>query len=479
MYIKKYIRDYIEKMPKEMKLPKHWRKFVNQSKEPYNLIIKHGNEYQCTNCKKVFQLDRPTGQKEFCPFCNNRYLIRNGNLKYYSFLYDIFLIDKLEDKLMIRVFEVERTYYNKSKNYFIDDVVEFARIIPDLDIHLANKRYYKYFWTEKIVHSRKTGKWRGVPNWYVASQNYKRIYLENIEEKTKGTRYQYAPIKEAIIYLKNGEINILKLLDTAKLNSFELLMKAGLYNLAVNCPEKFNNSGNFEKRFGISKEFLEFMKKCDITDKQLEVLKLVQVKDIRLINRLLKISDGYIEDLENAANYIDLIKLDNYAKEQKNFSLDIYLDYLRNMKRLDVPLTKKILLPENIREAHDESVKKVQIVGNKVINKKMKNRFKELSKNIYKDNVFFIRPAKDLKDMKDEAKQQNNCVYKNYSDKYAFGETDIYFLRDNTKPEESLVTIEVYKNKIRQKYQKNNTNVTNEQKDFIEQWEKNIIQKVA
>lgn len=478
MYIRKEIREYIKKMPVEMRLPRHWRKFINESKEPYNLIIKHGNEYKCTNCKKVFHLETQTGQKDFCPFCNNRYLIRNNNLKYYRFLYDVFLIDKIENDIIIRIFEVERIYNRKTEE-FIDDVVEFARIIPELKIHLACDRYYKYYYTEKVLHTKKIQKWRCVSGWFVSSQNYKRIYLENIAEKTKNTMYQYAPIKEAIEYFKFDSINLLNLLENAKLKSFELLMKAGLYNLAVDCPEKFNNNGNFEKRFGISKEYYDFMKKCDITEKQLEVLKMVKVKDIWLINRLLKLSNDYLQNLEEVSGYISLVKLDKYAKEQKRFDLNTYLDYLKNMKKLDIPLTKKILFPENINNAHDESVKKVKVIESKVINEKMLMRYKFLQNNCYKDNTYFIRPAKDLKDMKDEAKQQENCVYKNYSESYAFGDTDIYFLRDLRNPDKSLVTVEVFNNKIRQKYQRKNKLVTEDQNKFLLNWEKNIIQKAA
>lgn len=167
-----------------------------------------------------------------------------------------------------------------------------------------------------------------------------------------------------------------------------------------------------------------------------------------------------------------------YAKQQKNFSIYNYLDYLRNMEKLDIPLNKKILFPENFTKAHDESVKKVKIVKNKGTDKKIKQRYKELQKNVYSNNIYIIRPAKDLKDMKDEAKQQENCVYKNYSERYAFGETDIYFMRDIKNPNKSLVTVEVLGKKIRQKYQKKNKIVTDEQNEFLEKWENEVI-KVA
>ena len=91
MYIRKEIREFLKKMPKEMKLPKHWRKFVNKYDIEYNLIIKHGKSYECTNCGKYFYTKQVPTAKEWdiCPFCHNKYDIKRSNLKNYFFLYDL------------------------------------------------------------------------------------------------------------------------------------------------------------------------------------------------------------------------------------------------------------------------------------------------------------------------------------------------------------------------------------------------------
>ena len=117
----------------------------------------------------------------------------------------------------------------------------------------------------------------------------------------------------------------------------------------------------------------------------------------------------------------------------------------------------------------------VKIDGNKVLNKRIKKRYEELSKNTYSDKLYLIRPAKTLSDMKNESKQQNNCVYKNYSEKYAFGDTDIYFLRSLDAPQKSLVTIEVSNNKVIQSRTKNNSRTNKEQDYFIKKWENEIL----
>ena len=295
-----------------------------------------------------------------------------------------------------------------------------------------------------------------------------------MKEKIKGTKYEYAPLVEAINYLGNNKIDFLKLLEKANYPSFELLMKMGLYKLAIECPERFNGVGSFEKRFGVNKTYYNFMKKNNISYDELCILKIIKRDNIAIIRDILKMSDR-INDLEYVSTYIDLIKLVEYSKNQKNFSIYSYLDYIRNLQKLDIPLTKKMLLPENFIEAHNESVKKVKVISSDVIKEKIKNRYIELEKNKYNDNIYMIRPAKSMEDMKNEAKQQDNCVYKNYSDKYAFGETDIYFMREIKNPEKSLVTVEVNNGTIRQKYQKYNQIVTEEQNEFLKQWEQQIL----
>lgn len=480
MYIRKEIRDFIEKMPKEMKLPKHWRKFVNENTVEYNLILKHGKKYECTNCRHFFDSEKNIGEYEICPFCKNRYFIRRSNLKNYRFLCDFALCDNVNNKFILRYFEME-TFYNYKKRKFENSIVEYARIVPELNVELVNDRFNKYLCAEHVMHYKKVNKWRVFTGAYGLQQYYKAIYLEDLEEKTKGTIYQYAHLKEAIEHQKDDKIDMLNLLKKAKYPSFELLIKAGLYNLALNCPEKFNKKGSFEAKFGVNKEYYNFMKKHDISYLQLQILRIVKRKNIDKINRILKIGFDNIERIEKVSRYVDLIKLEEYSKKYKNFTISSYLDYLRNLEKLEVPFlkNKKLLFPEDFWEAHNESTKKVKIVGNKELDKKIKSRYHQLEKNIYKDNIFFIRPAKSLNDMKKEAKQQNNCVYKNYSEAYAFGDTDIYFLREISKPEESVVTIEVKNNKIKQKEQKNHSALSKEQNEILKYWERNIIQKAA
>ncbi len=477
LYIKKEIRDFIEKMPKETKLAKEWIRFIKKIDESHNLLIEHGKEeYECTNCGKYsygkLLNDRNYKYYDICRFCGKKYEIRRSNLKNYFFLYNLAIVDNMNNKLVIRYYEVYRRY-NHITRRFTNSIVEFARYVPEFDVFLLNNRCPR---GQNIYHFGKIKKWRIFGGKYYGNESYESIYLKDIDEKKKGTSYQYIPLGDVINHLEDIRYNSLcRVFKLAKYNSFELLIKSGLYNLALECPEKFNENGSFEKRFGVKKEFYKFMKKHDITDKELSVLRLIKRPNIEIIRTLLKISYFNLEDLKRANKYINLVNLAEYSKKQSDISIHSYLDYIENLERVGIPLTKKRLLPDNFTTAHDISVEKVKIVENKLLNKKILQRYKQLKKNKYEDDKFIIRPAKSLKDMKDEAKQQHNCVYINYSEKYANGNTDIYFLRRLKKPKESLVTVEVLDGKIRQKYQKRNTAINKDQSNFLKLWEKEVL----
>ena len=157
MYIRKEIKEFMKNMPKEMKLPKHWRKFVNEHDVEYNLLIKHGKEYECTNCGKYFYSEQVEGDGcwDICPFCGGQYDVRRSNLKNYLFLYDLAILDNINNKLILRYFEVYRKY-NYHKRRFDDKISEYARIVPELNVELANDRFFKCLGAERVYHIKKS-----------------------------------------------------------------------------------------------------------------------------------------------------------------------------------------------------------------------------------------------------------------------------------------------------------------------------------
>ena len=121
------------------------------------------------------------------------------------------------------------------------------------------------------------------------------------------------------------------------------------------------------------------------------------------------------------------------------------------------------------KEKHDEYMKQVEINKNKIINSKIKQRYKKIIKNQYENKKFIIYPPSSIEELVDESSQQDNCV-RTYAERFAMGECDIYFMRLLSEPKKSLVTVEVKDNKVVQQRIKHNADTTKVQKNFLRKW---------
>lgn len=100
----------------------------------------------------------------------------------------------------------------------------------------------------------------------------------------------------------------------------------------------------------------------------------------------------------------------------------------------------------------------------------------EYSKRLdFSSGDFFIRAARDAKDLLDEATQQDNCVFVVYGEMIADGETMIFFMRRKEAPDKSLITVELKDGTIKQASLSQNREITNDdQIKFLELWEEYV-----
>ncbi len=473
MYIRKKDRELIEKMNKKFKIPKGFNQYVDKlAKINGGIIIKKGNTHICTYCNHSFKSKNKAGYKELCPKCHHNFMVKGLGTLQYSEEFDVGLLDKIENEFVIRLFRVQSNYYRQEYSSYYR---EYARGILNGPT-FVNSCFARGMYYEKVYMYAYSDKWRYAPNYFNLNAIF---YPNNIKRLLKGTPYQYSMIWELARHQKDTYINMEKLLkETSTDSSVELLVKAKLYNLALNSQE-YNIKGTFEDRFGVPKEYYSFMKRYNITSDELKILKFLKRKDINTIRTL---TNNYnINKLQQFAN---ITKLDNLLKYKnklgKKFDFDLYLDYLENANLLRFNLKdKKYLFPENLREAHDDLVKKVKKCNSKVFDKAVEKRFIELNKNTYKNNLYIVRPAKNREDFLSEAEQQGNCVFTNYYTKHAKGSCDIYFMRRLEKESKSFITIEVAGNKVVQKRTKGNNNPGEKECKFLKEWENRVLGKVA
>jgi len=470
-YLKKEYRNLIERMNRELKIPKGWYYFVKKEQEKQNLIIKSKGTCNCINCGTRFKSNKTINDYEKCPKCHNTYLIKQSNYTWHIFEKILILVDKIDDKWVIRLFEIFTRY---TKDYvYHSKPAEYGRIIIDKTnkdiIEFANDRAICTMWGEThINHTREGKKWRLYNAGNRSFSAYGKVFDKNLKEIFMNTEFKYSQLWDVA---KNNEKLDIKYHLINNFPSTELLAKMQLYKLATRAGE-LDKGKSFKEKFGVEKSYYQFMKKNDINMEQLAILRIYRKQNIDDINFL---NNFYFYDVEKVKEIVRLDKFINYAKGIKSFDIKMYIDYIGFLKKLKFDLTnKKYLFPEDLKEKHDEYARQILIKDNAKVNRQIHKRYKQLKKNSFSDKKYIIRPAESFISLEDESTQLNHCV-RSYAEKYAQGNCDIYFMRENEKPKESLITIEVIDGKINQSRTRDNDPPNKNQSRFIKKWEKQVL----
>lgn len=469
-YLKKEYVNLLARIDRELKLPKGWNSFVKKESSKQNFIVKSKGICTCNNCREQFKSNKKINEVEKCPKCKNKYLIKRATYQYHLFENNLILVQKLDNKLVIRLFEIFTRYSRNPDATYHSDATEYGRIILQDDLEFANDRLVSGMWgAETVCHTREGKQWRIYNKKYKSFSTTGKVFYKNLKAVFNNTEYQYSQLWN--LAEKEDELDLRYLLNN-NLPSLELLIKMKLYKLAL-CPKTFNIKGSFEERFGIDKTYYNFMKKNNIDIDELNVLKIYKTKNIENIRYLTKFRLGNLKELKN---YVSLDEFIKYSKENKTVDLRLYLDYLGFLKTLKLDLKdKRFLFPEDLVAKHDEYAKQIKIRKNTEISRKIGIRYMKLEKNSYSNNTYCIIPAKDIDALEDESKQQKNCV-RTYAEKYAIGECDIYFMRKKDDINKSLVTVEVKNNAIVQSRGKCNQRITSQQQKFLDKWQKEVLE---
>lgn len=445
------------------------RNWVRKSIYPkHNLIIKSKNGNHCTNCHKEFYSTAKVYDYITCPKCKENLQVRKCTLQSQIFIDDFRILDYIDGYFILRGFEVRSIYNNLKVNHHI---AEYQRLVIDKDKkYLLLSNIYKVFLTTRSVwHNEKHTKWRLYDNYY-SHWYYSRgsIYWGEIERDLEGSIYQYCPIERGIsTYTGTDDIEDILQRVLVSPMSFELLSKLNLTNLAIKC-NCFNGKGSFEKRFGVTKDYLPFMVKHNITIDELNILKVIKRKNIKTIRKL-----NNLTCFDELAEHLDMVKALDYGLNTGNEH--IYRDYLDMAEKLGLNLKdKQVLYPKDLMKSHDKLLKQINDMENKEIVEKIKIRYEELKDNTYQNEKYIVYPVPTYADLIAESSMQNNCV-RTYNKRYADKEVDLYLMRLLSKQNKSLVTIEVKDNTVVQSKIKNNNNCTKEQLLFINEWQNTIL----
>ena len=131
--------------------------------------------------------------------------------------------------------------------------------------------------------------------------------------------------------------------------------------------------------------------------------------------------------------------------------LSDYSDYLDQCRRLGLDVNRKeVAVPQNLRDLHRQYSEELTHQANEKKAKEQAERAKKLAKDLpklkrkytYACSGLFIRPDEGPEDLLKEGCAQHNCVYSCYTEKYLDRKTDILFVRKQSDPDQSYVTVE-------------------------------------
>lgn len=473
MYIKKAIREEINRIldliGKEQ--PELWDKFIENEKE--YLIFKNKNEYKCGCCNSVFESNIKINDYEICPNCNKKMLVKRYDIQNYNSKKDLFLLKKFNNEYLILVYELWSYLSNKKMEH---STVLWQVITLNENMYVKQRfttnAYKNYMGVASISHFEKL---TSLKPFYWNTSLFGKYYPYNLNEIFNYKYYDF----ESLALNSNIDLQKIEFGAVKKSRLLEMLIKAKLYNLASYCYEleevlSGTNPKTFKQAFGVDISYLKFMQENNITYYELKMLSKLGIKDIKIIR--------YFVNLNHKTDLDKLLKIckvnDLYKYNLNDYKIYLYVDYLRFAKELGLDLTnKKYLYPKNLKAKHDELMELIKFKKDEKIRKAMLKRYKNLSKNIYEDNRYIIYPVKTLEELNDESNQQNNCV-KTYAERYAKGETDLYFLRLVKDKNKSLVTVEVTNNKIVQSRIKNNQLPNKKEMNFLKKWEKEVLNTI-
>lgn len=190
----------------------------------------------------------------------------------------------------------------------------------------------------------------------------------------------------------------------------------------------------------------------------------------------------YFEELIKLSSYGNARRITGYLRKQRDkyrkylssqtSALTTWRDYIADCIKLNMDLTEdSVLYPRNLYTAHQNTIRQIKIKADKTLNKKIGSRLKSLEKYRFEYAGLFIRPAESSLELLDEGKALNHCVG-NYTNRYAMGETNLFFIRTVAEPDKPFYTVEICRNEIIQVRGLKNCQPTDEVDWFLDAFKK-------
>lgn len=203
-----------------------------------------------------------------------------------------------------------------------------------------------------------------------------------------------------------------------------------------------------------------FFQECSLRDFEILVCEkesIFELCDLDDLKRLL---------MEGCSSY----KLNCYAKErmcEEGLSKSEFIMLLRDSLKMSKAAELEFkLYGKNLRQRHDELVRKYKLVRNDSLNKSLKKISEGIRIKQYGNRFTAIIPA-SVQDFELEAKNQKHCVM-SYVEDMAAEETLILFIRYRDEITKSHITLEIKNRKVVQAKRFANGFIDEEDKSYLE-----------
>lgn len=467
----------------------------------YTRIVGGFQEAYCTHCNnKWITNGLKHNEENVCPNCEKQWKSKSSGMGRRSlshratFLwYEKSQVDK--EVVIARGFHVERDFtrdFKEVENRYIE--LAFYIFEPGKSTMLVKDYYWRGWEKRSSIFNFNINGLATLPYFYSIENIYKAIggtclkysAVEEFKRRlTKSNSWASYKLSDMLRYfeLYNKYPNIEKIIKIGLGELVYIKLEGGFLGRNINWRGKDvykmlkMNKGDLREITGSNINVTPmFLSLYQINVKYKQRLTISEVKDLEYI----VMYANYVEVLKKILKYTTITKAYKYINKQfknrndKEFSsangvLTTWRDYLQDCKKLNIDLTiESNIMPKNLYNAHQNTIKQIKYNDDLEIMKKTKERMKELEKYKFQYEGLLIRAPKTSKEIIKEGKIQHICVG-GYAKRHADGATNILFIRKVDKPNEPFYTVEVNNNnKVVQVRGKRNIEATEEVKKFME-----------
>lgn len=498
------------KMDQVPELPKDWEHWVDKSGITQNYIFyeyrrKGAKEGYCTWCEKTVPVSEPKhNQYGKCQRCGRKvqYKARGRAGSFYTNREYVYLLQRCEDGVVVRMFECRRKYRKPDYENPERSCHESRRIF--FDNNLLNDAYY---WGEyKNDHARWIREGYRRYSFYsrFKGMTYKRTLHSLTERELKRTG-----LRELVNCV--GKVDVEEyLINVRRHPEYEKLSKAGLGLLVIDDMDSYGgmlkdirDAKELAKALGIDKARMKRLKENKGGRMFLAWLKYEKTLDTILPDDVLRYFSGEKispDNLQEMKKRMSERKICNYLKRQSALSgrkagelISTWEDYIHMASRIGMDTrTELVYKPKDLKKAHDDAV---AISGGANMARRageIAEKFPDIEKIYreirekyqYREKKYSIIVPERIEDIIREGKILGHCLHSSdrYFERIHIRESYIVFLRYTEEPDKPYYTLEIEPNgTARQKRTvgDNQNADLEEAKNFIRRWQKEVKKRLT